>query len=376
MSRYLRERFEDVDLSPGQGRISATLAVALGSLALLTSFCFLFPQWFTTPEFRGFYNAGLLRGILFAGIGIAFLAGLVSVWRHPDARYGLAGMVLACMAALLGSGRLNVPAVEGRSLYAGLDYFVLTLLVLALVFIPLERLYPKDRDQRVLRRGWITDMKYFLFSHVGVQLISFFTVIPIQVFLHDHVHVGFQQWVAAQPLWLQFIEILVVVDLASYWIHRAFHEVPWLWKFHAVHHSSEQLDWMASSRLHLVEIIANRFAGYLPIFLFGFAPSAVYAYLVFISSHAIFIHANVRFRFPVVRWLIATPEFHHWHHSSEDEAVDKNYAAFLPVYDKLFGTLFMPDRLAARYGTRVSTRVPEGVVRQFSFPFRRDRKQQ
>ncbi len=141
-------------------------------------------------------------------------------------------------------------------------------------------------------------MKYFLFSHVGVQLISFFTVIPIQVFLHDHVHRGFQQWVAAQPLWLQFLELLVVVDLASYWIHRAFHEVPGLWKFHAVHHSSERLDWMASSRLHLVEIIANRFAGYLPIFVLGFAPSAVYAYLVFISFHAIFIHANVRFRFP------------------------------------------------------------------------------
>lgn len=373
MSQYLRERFEDVDLTPGQGRISATISIGLGLLAVLAGFCFLYPELFTTPEFRGFYNATVLRGVLFAGIGVAFVAGFISVLRHPDARYGLVGMVLACMAALLGSGRINVPAVEGRSLYAGLDYFVLTLLVLALVFIPLERLYPKDQDQRVLRRGWITDMKYFLFSHVGVQLISFFTIIPIQVFLHDHVHVGFQQWVAAQPLWLQFIEILVVVDLASYWIHRAFHEVPWLWKFHAVHHSSEQLDWMASSRLHLVEIVANRFAGYLPIFVLGFAPSAVYAYLVFISFHAIFIHANVRFRFPVVRWLIATPEFHHWHHSSEDEAVDKNYAAFLPIYDKLFGTLFMPDRLAAHYGTRASTRVPEGVVRQFSFPFRRNR---
>jgi sterol desaturase/sphingolipid hydroxylase (fatty acid hydroxylase superfamily) len=109
----------------------------------------------------------------------------------------------------------------------------------------------------------------------------------------------------------------------------------------------------------------------LPIFILGFSPSAVYAYLVFVSFHAIFIHANVRFRFPGVRWLIATPEFHHWHHSSEDEAVDKNYAAFLPIYDKLFGTLIMPDRLAAEYGTRASTQVPEGVVKQFLFPFRR-----
>tara|TARA_R110001606_G_scaffold84694_1_gene192427 strand:+ start:9791 stop:10912 length:1122 start_codon:yes stop_codon:yes gene_type:complete len=371
MTDYLRQRFEEVDLTPGQGKISATVSIGLALLSLLGSFCFLYPELFTTPEFRAFYNATVLRGVLFAGIAVAFVAGFISVFRHPDRRYGLAGMVLACMAALLGSGRLEVSPIEGRSLYAGLDYFILTLLVLALVFIPLERIYAKNPDQKVLRRGWITDMKYFMFSHVGLQLISFFTVIPIQVFLHDQVHIGFQQSVASQPLWLQFIEILVVVDLASYWIHRAFHEIPWLWKFHAVHHSTEQMDWMASSRLHPLEVVVNRFAGYLPIFLLGFAPSAVYAYLVFISFHAIFIHANVRLRFPGLRWLIATPEFHHWHHSSEDEAVDKNYAAFLPIYDKLFGTLFMPNRLAARYGTRASTQVPEGVVRQVLFPFRR-----
>ena len=77
-----------------------------------------------------------------------------------------------------------------------------------------------------------------------------------------------------------------------------------------------------------------------------------------------------------IRWLIATPEFHHWHHSSEDQAVDKNYAAFLPIYDKLFGTLIMPNRLAAEYGTRASTKVPEGVVDQFLVPFRRDHRQE
>jgi len=373
MTDFLRERYEEVDLTPGQGKITATISIGLGILALLGSFCFLYPQLFTTPEFRAFYNADVLRMALFVGIGTGFVCGFFSVLRHQEKRYGIIGMVLACMAALIGSGRLDAPPVDGRSLYAGLDYFILTLLVLALVFIPLERAYPKNREQKTLRRGWITDMKYFLFSHVGLQLISFFTIIPIQVFLHNRVDIGFQQVIASQPLWLQFIQILIVVDLGSYWIHRAFHEVPWLWKFHAVHHSTTQMDWLASSRLHVVEIIANRFIGYLPIFILGFAPAALYAYLVFVSFHAIFIHANVRFRFPGIRWLIATPEFHHWHHSSEDEAVDKNYAAFLPIYDKLFGTLIMPDRLAAEYGTRASTKVPEGMVDQFLFPFRRDK---
>ena len=373
MSRYLREQFEEVDLTPGRGRLSAMVSLAFSMLAFTGSFCFLFPDWFTTPEFRALYSATWLRVALYAGIAVAFVAGFVSVLRHENRRYGLVGMLLACMAALFGSGQLDVPPVAGRSVYAGLDYFVLTLLVLGLVFIPLERAFAKDPAQKTLRKGWVTDMKYFLFSHVGLQLISFFTIIPIQVLLHDKVDIGFQQKIASLPLWVQFIGILVAVDFGTYWAHRAMHEIPALWKIHAVHHSSEQMDWLASSRLHLGEILVNRFLGYLPIFVLGFSPAAVYAYLVFISFHAIFIHANVRFRFPVLRWLIATPEFHHWHHSSEDEAVDKNYAAFLPVYDVLFGTVYMPDKLASTYGTRASTQVPEGVVKQFLFPFRRNR---
>lgn len=373
MSQFLRDNYENVDLRPGRGRLSATLAVGLGLLSALAGLCFLFPELFTTPEFRGFYNAAVLRSILFVAIAVAFFAGFISTLHHENRRYGLLGMLLACVAALLGSGQIEVSSVAGRSLYAGIDYFILTLLVLALVFIPLERLFAKNPQQHVLRRGWVTDMKYFLFSHVGLQLISFFTVIPIQVFLHNKVDIGFQQAIAAQPLWLQFIEILLVIDFGTYWIHRAMHEVPAFWKIHAVHHSSEQMDWLASSRLHVVEILVNRFVGYLPIFILGFSPAAVYAYLVFVSFHAIFIHANVRFRFPLLRWVIATPEFHHWHHSSENEAVDINYAGFLPIYDVLFRTCHMPQHTASVFGTRSSTQVPDGIVEQFLFPFRSEK---
>jgi sterol desaturase/sphingolipid hydroxylase (fatty acid hydroxylase superfamily) len=182
-------------------------------------------------------------------------------------------------------------------------------------------------------------------------------------------HLDFQKAVASQPVWLQFIEILAVVYLTTYWVHRSLHEIPSLWKYHAVHHSTEEMDWLASSRLHVVELLATRLTGYLPIFIFGFAPAAVYAYLVFVSFHAIFIHANVRFRFPLLRWVIATPEFHHWHHSSEAPAIDKNYAGFLPIYDVLFRTTYLPSHLASRFGT-VGNYVPTGFTSQFVFPFK------
>ncbi len=369
MSRTLRKHYENVDLQPGQGKGSAALSIAIGLLSLLGAFCFLWPELFTTPDFRSFYDSQVLKTMLQASIAIGFGFGFYSIMKHPSMGFGLTGMLLATAAALLGSGQIEAPDIDTRNLYVGLDYFILTLVILALVFIPLERAFPKDPHQKVLRKGWITDLKYFMVSHLGIQLISFFTIIPIQVYLHQASTWDLQQWVAAQPLWLQFIEILLVVDFGTYWIHRAMHEIPALWKIHAVHHSTEQMDWLASSRLHVLEILANRFAGYLPIFILGFAPSAVYAYLVFVSFHAIFIHANVRFRFPLLRWLIATPEFHHWHHSSEDAAVDRNYAGFLPIYDVLFGTTYMPSTLANRYGTR-SNDVPEGIVGQFLYPFR------
>lgn len=367
--------YEEIDLAPGKGKISAVFSLGLGVLAVMAALCFLFPEVLTTPELRPLYaaNVDVLRGVLFIAIAVSFGTGLYSCLRHVRPGYGITGMLLASVAMLLGCGLIDAPEIHGGAIYAGFDYFVLTLLVLSSVFIPLERLFPKNPQQKTLRAGWITDMKYFLVSHVGVQLISFLTIIPVQIYLLRFVDSSFQHAVAAQPLWLQFIELLLAVDFTTYWVHRCLHETPWLWKFHAVHHSTEQMDWLASSRLHLGEVLATRTIGYLPIFAFGFAPSALYAYLVFVSFHAIFIHANVRFRFPALRWVIATPEFHHWHHSSEAEAIDKNYAGFLPIYDVIFRTTYMPDHLASRYGT-VGSYVPKGFTRQFIYPFGRPRK--
>lgn len=368
MTEYLRETLEDIELPPGQGLVSGTIAVGLGALATLAALCFLFPDVLTMPELRGLYQTVSMRPVLYAGIGASFGFGFYSVMKGSP-RLGLWGLALATLAAVLGSMELDRTPVMGRSTYAGLDYFVMTLLVLALVFIPLERRFPKNPAQKTLRKGWTTDLKYFFVSHVAIQLISFFSIVPAQRFFRWAIDADFQQVIAAQPIWLQFIGILIVVDFFSYWLHRSLHEIPALWKIHAVHHSTEHMDWLASSRVHLIETLANRVVGYVPIFVLGFAPAAIYAYLVFISFHAIFIHANVRFRFPGLRWLLATPEFHHWHHTSQTEGVDKNYAAFLPIYDLLFRTSYLPSHLPEQYSTR-GKKLPEGFVDQFLYPFR------
>src|SRR5690606_25032200 len=122
----------------------------------------------------------------------------------------------------------------------------------------------------------------------------------------------------------QVIEIMLLADLVQYWVHRAFHRIPWLWRFHAVHHSSRALDWLAGSRLHLVDVLITRALILLPLFLLGFTQAALYAWLVIIAFHAVFNHVNLRFRLGALEALLVTPRFHHWHHAVTP--IDRNFA--------------------------------------------------
>ncbi|MFP6583588.1 MAG: sterol desaturase family protein, partial [Candidatus Hydrogenedentota bacterium] len=143
--------------------------------------------------------------------------------------------------------------------------------------------------------------------------------------------------IGALPFIVQFAAILVFTDLTQYWVHRMFHVIPVLWRFHAVHHSAETMDWLAGSRVHIVDIGVTRGLTYIPIYILGFSETALFTYVVFVSIQATFIHANIRFEFGSLRWLFVTPQFHHWHHGAEKEAIDKNFAVHLPFFDWLFG---------------------------------------
>lgn len=359
-------------LRAGVARRAGLVAGFLGMLCVLGEFCFLFPDLLVTRDALPMYqaNIGLFRGILQASIVAALALGALGVaLERPNPR-ALLGVALGAVALALGGAQAEpVELGAPRAFSAGLDYFVLELLVLGLVFMPIEAIFPLRR-QRVLREGWQTDLKHFFVSHAGVQLLSFAGMIPAQVFFAWAVKLDFQQAVAAQPVWLQFLEMVLLVDFVTYWVHRAFHQVPWLWNFHAIHHSSRELDWLAGSRIHVFDAFVTRAAAFVPVFVLGFAAPALYAYLAFVSFHAVFIHANVRWRFPGLRWLVSTPEYHHWHHSSDEEGIDKNFAQFLPLWDALFGTVHLPDHWPTRYGT-AKFQPPESWLGQLAYPFRR-----
>jgi sterol desaturase/sphingolipid hydroxylase (fatty acid hydroxylase superfamily) len=255
---------------------------------------------------------------------------------------------------------------------AGIDMDWLGLkdfLIACLIFVPLERLVAMHPEQKILRRDWRTDLICLFLSGFLIKLGLAILVVGVIVAAGWLVPASFQAKVAAQPYWLQIVQMIILGDVGFYCAHRAFHAIPWLWKFHAIHHSIEELDWLAAARVHPVDQIVTKGASLLPIFALGFSEIAIGMYVVLYYWQSFLIHANVRVHFGPLRWVLASPEFHHWHHSNHSEAQNKNFAGQLPALDLLWGTLHMPrGKVPTRYGT--DEPVPKTYVSQLLYPFR------
>ena len=348
MPRYSLTTFEPMGI--GSGWVSGVLSAALGLIGLGAVLCFRFPEFLTTPEARALYPVPWVRALLHVVLVLAFALGALSLSLRRNKALGTAGVTATLVAALLGGSRVPVDGELTQGPFLGLDWFLLNLIVYSAVFIPIERLFARLPEQGVFRPGWRTDLTYFFVSSLLVQVLTILTLKPAMVFFDWAVVGSVQGAIRACPSVVQFLGLLFVADFTQYWVHRTFHAVPWLWRFHAVHHSAEHMDWLAGSRLHLVDIAVTRGLTYVPIYVLGFGEGPLFAYLVVVSAQATFIHANVRFEFGWLKWLVATPQFHHWHHAAEREAIDKNFAVHLPVLDAMFGTMYLPGRWPRAYG--------------------------
>ena len=365
------DRSRGIALRFGEGRISGVIAVGLGALCVLAVLCFRYPALLTTPDLRAVYPVPLLRGVLFASLLLALAFSALSLLLSRRPALGFAGLALCAAAIALGGAWVETPDAVERRRGLGLDWFVLDLLVLALVFVPLERAFARLREQRVLRAGFATDIAHFFVSHLLVQVTVLLTMAPALLLFRGDALEPLHGWVRAQPLVLQVIGVICVADLFQYLAHRTMHVFPALWRFHAVHHSSRELDWLAGSRLHLVDILIVRGITFLPLYALGFDQRALLAYVLFVSFHAVWIHANLRFELRALSPFLVTPVFHHWHHAADPEAIDRNFAVHVPWLDRLFGTHYLPrGRWPSSYGVDGES-PPESWAAQVAWPFRR-----
>lgn len=245
-----------------------------------------------------------------------------------------------------------------------------TLLILGLIFVPLERLLSLHGTQKTLRKTLPLDL-FYLFVIGQISRFGLLFVVALMMWgIAAIVPPAVAQLVQSQHVAIQVIEALVLADIGIYLAHRTFHAVPFLWRFHAVHHSSEELDWLSAYRVHPIDQVATKATALLPVFALGFSTEAVVILFVIQQVHALLVHANTRLNFGPLKWLIVTPQFHHWHHANERHAYDKNFAAQLPILDWLGGTMLMPNKsFPEHYGVDDGTSSTD-PVKQLIEPFR------
>ena len=230
------------------------------------------------------------------------------------------------------------------------------LVLLAIIFVPLERWF-ELRAERRPRDTWSRDIGLYFFNSIIPALLLSLPISAVVAVTHRLLPPGYLAALNALPLALQLTLTFVVGEFGFYWGHRWSHEWPLLWRFHAMHHRPERLDWLVNTYAHPIDMVFGRLCGLVPLYLLGLAGRGAgngnllaVLFTIVGTGWSFFIHANVRWRLRWIDRLIATPRFHHWHHVREGP-INRNYASMLPLMDRLFGTLHMPGRdWPASYG--------------------------
>lgn len=218
--------------------------------------------------------------------------------------------------------------------------FAAGLVLLAAVFWPVERLFPA-RTQRWLRPHFATDLAFMAGQYLVWTVASLWLLVKLSHALDDLVPTGLRETVRSWPYALQAVLVVALADVSVYWFHVASHRVPWLWRFHSIHHSARHLDWLAAHREHPVDGLLTQLAINLPAMLLGVDLSLLGWLIAFRGVWAIFIHSNVRLPLGPLRVLFGAPELHHWHHL-ETRDTQHNFANLAPWTDLLFGTYHRP----------------------------------
>ena len=289
-------------LQRGKGLVTGTIALSLAMLCFLGVLVFHFPQYLSTPELRKSYDVDVMRHVLLVAMVVSGGLSLVNIVFNRSRWLSSFAFLLVAAAALLGGHKVPVDSnFPDHTPYIGLDWFILDLLGSSLIFIFIEKLFAQRKEQPVFRAEWQTDFHHFIVNHMIVGFVLLATNLLVHKLFGWAANDGIRGWVAALPFWAGVLLIVLVADLVQYWTHRAYHEVPLLWRLHAVHHSVKAMDWMAGSRQHILELLITRTLVLAPIYVLGFSKEVIDAYIVVVGFQAVFNHCNVSVRLGLLR---------------------------------------------------------------------------
>ncbi len=240
------------------------------------------------------------------------------------------------------------------------------IILAAIVFVILERIFPYTKGQKIFREGFFDDFAMYTIAQNYILSILIFSVIIN--FIDNSTGLSRYRLFENVPIWAQLIFFVVTHDLYIYWMHRWMHKNKWLWRIHEAHHSPKKVDWLSGSRSHPLEILLNQTIEFAPIILLG-SPAEVIAYKGLISAiWGMYIHSNIEIKSGWLQKIINGPEMHRWHHST-GKGRNRNFATKFAFWDWMFGTAFLPDTKPDEYGLK--TYFPAHYFSQTLFAFRR-----
>jgi len=251
------------------------------------------------------------------------------------------------------------------------------LIGLSLLVWSLELLKPWRKNQNAFRKDFWQDAFYmffnfFLFSLVLYNALSNVAVEAFNDFLSlfgisNLMAIEIASW----PIWLQFVLMFVLADFIQWNVHRMLHKVPWLWKFHQIHHSTKEMGFAAHLRFHWMETIVYKSIQYLPLALIGFGIDDFFIIHIIAVLLGHLNHANINVDYGVFKYLFNNPKMHIWHHAKvlPKNTYGVNFGISLSVWDYLFNTNYIPnDGRDIELGFEGDEAVPEQTVQQLIYP--------
>lgn len=213
-----------------------------------------------------------------------------------------------------------------------------------LALLVLERVHPYHEPWLHSHGDIRTDLIHNL---VNFWIPEVYTVLFVGAFAAAggwlSARVGTGLWPTEWPLVAQLLLALVIGEFGTYWIHRLMHERPWLWRFHAPHHSAPRLYWLNAGRFHPLDLFAQQFLAITPLVILGADTRVIALHTLFTAIHGLFQHCNVDIRLGPLNWFFSMAELHRWHHSKRLEEANTNYGANLILWDIVFGSRFLPS---------------------------------
>jgi len=251
------------------------------------------------------------------------------------------------------------------------------LIAVSLFCFTLERLSPWRRSQKVFRKGFFQDLFWLTFNghYLGLilALVTGHVIQLFNTFLHE---TGLPvpenlALMADAPLWVQFVVFFVLKDFIEWNIHRLLHNVPWLWEFHKLHHSIEELDWIGNFRFHWGEVVVYKTLSYLPLVILGIDGTVILIIAVIGTLMQDLNHANIPVSWGPFKYILNSPKMHVWHHDVELHGKGgQNFGIVLSVWDWLFGTVYWPkdQEEPQKLGFHEMETYPESILARLVYP--------